>query len=343
MTLDEIKQLLKTEPYDFLRNDQHLGSNIILLTLGGSHAYGTETEHSDLDIRGIAINTKKEILLGQDFEQVVERNTDTVIYSLKKIVNLLKSVNPNVVELLGNLYPGHYLYLSKIGQSLLDNKDMFLSQRAIESFGGYAEGQLRRLESKAHDSLEQKRREEYILKSINRSRNIVVSKYHEFDGSVDFYIDDAVTEGLDAEIYIDTHLNHYPLRDLKALLNEFGNILNSYSKLGQRNNKAILHEKISKHCMHLLRLFMMCIDILEKGEINTYRVNEHDLLMMVRNDYFLGSDGVPNSAFYDLVNDYTKRMDYAAANTSLPLEPDHKRINDWLCWANELVVTGQEF
>ena len=36
--MDKIKQLLKTEEYDFLRTDPHLGNKIILLTLGGSWA-----------------------------------------------------------------------------------------------------------------------------------------------------------------------------------------------------------------------------------------------------------------------------------------------------------------
>ena len=38
LLMEKIKQLLKTEEYDFLRNDEHLGKNIILLTLGGSWA-----------------------------------------------------------------------------------------------------------------------------------------------------------------------------------------------------------------------------------------------------------------------------------------------------------------
>lgn len=339
MTINEIKALLKTEPYDFLRTDANLGSNMILLTLGGSHAYGTSNANSDVDIRGISANSRSDILLGRDFEQVVERNTDTVIYSLKKIVGLLASCNPNTIEILG-CKPEHYFYLSKIGASLLENKSMFLSQYAIASFGGYAEQQLRRLESKATDSMEQKRREEHILKSINRSRDIILSKYQQADGVVDFYIDKATTDDLDFEIYLNSTLTHYPLRDFKSLMNEFGNILSSYSKLGQRNNKAMLHEKISKHAMHLIRLFMMCIDILENGEINTYRVDEHDLLMSVRNDEFLGPDGAPTKAFYDMVNDYSKRMDYAAAHTSLPLQPDKSRIDEWLCWANEEILMG---
>ena len=48
--------------YDFLRTDPHLVDNICLLTYGGSHAYGTNIEGSDMDIRGIALNSAEEIL-----------------------------------------------------------------------------------------------------------------------------------------------------------------------------------------------------------------------------------------------------------------------------------------
>ena len=69
MNIEQIKEKLKSEEYDFLRTDPHLGNNIILLGLGGSHAYGTNIETSDLDIRGCAINSKIEILTNMNFEQ----------------------------------------------------------------------------------------------------------------------------------------------------------------------------------------------------------------------------------------------------------------------------------
>ncbi len=61
----DFKKLLKQPEYDFLRTNEHLGDNICLLTLGGSHAYGTNVEGSDVDIRGVAIPTKREVLLGR--------------------------------------------------------------------------------------------------------------------------------------------------------------------------------------------------------------------------------------------------------------------------------------
>ena len=80
MTLNEIRQAVSSEQYSLLQTNEHLNSNIILLGLGGSHAYGTNTDTSDLDIRGIALNTKAEILTNQNFEQFVNNETDTTIY-----------------------------------------------------------------------------------------------------------------------------------------------------------------------------------------------------------------------------------------------------------------------
>ena len=58
---------LNGQEYEFLKNDEHLGSNIILLGLGGSYSYGMSIEgKSDVDIRGVSLNSKEEILLGQE-------------------------------------------------------------------------------------------------------------------------------------------------------------------------------------------------------------------------------------------------------------------------------------
>ena len=146
MNVSEIKKEIKKSKYDFLEKNEHLGKNIILLGLGGSYAYGTNTETSDLDIRGCALNRKNEILTNENFECFVNEETDTTIYSFNKLISLLSNCNPNTIEILG-LKPEHYLYLSPIGQELLDNKKLFLSRRAAYSFGGYAMAQLRRLDN----------------------------------------------------------------------------------------------------------------------------------------------------------------------------------------------------
>lgn len=144
MTIEQIKEMVNGHAYDFLRTNPHLTGRIMFLTLGGSYAYGTNIETSDVDIRGCAMNSKSDLLGLTDFEQVVNTQTDTTIYGFNKLVSLLLNCNPNTIELLG-CKPEHYFYISDAGQSMIDNRKLFLSKRAANSFGGYATQQLRRL------------------------------------------------------------------------------------------------------------------------------------------------------------------------------------------------------
>lgn len=340
MEIAEIKNELKNARYNFLNINENLGKNIVLLGLGGSHAYGTNNENSDVDIRGVATNSKRNILTGNDFEQVVDTDTDTTVYSFDKIVKLLCSCNPNVIELLG-LRPEHYLYVSPIGQMLLDNKTLFLSQVAVHSFGGYANAQLRRLENKAARIVSQSQQEQHILKSIEHASVDFKSKFFEMpDDAIKLYIDVSQDELYDTEIFFDANLHHYPLRDFKGMFNCMGEIIKSYSKIGKRNEKAIEHNKLGKHMMHLVRLYLMCFDILENGEIHTYRDKDHDLLMSIRNGEYLDSNRQPIPEFYEMVDELEKRLDYDKNNTSLPETVDMEKVKDLVASVNEMVVVG---
>lgn len=341
MTIEEIQEKIKMPEYGFLREDPNLGENIVLLTLGGSHAYGTNHAGSDLDIRGCATNRKFGILTGADFEQFVDVPTDTTIYSFDKLVTLLTNVNPNTIEMLG-CRPEHYLYLSPVGQELLDHAHMFLSKRAVYSFGGYANQQLRRLENKSNRLVGQEENERHILKTIEHAWHDIKANYFEMPGdAIRLYIDKAVSDGYDAEIFMDVALHHYPLRDYKALWSELNSIVKAYAKVGKRNEHAIEHGKLGKHMMHLIRLYMMCLDILEREEIVTYREKEHDLLMDIRNGKYLDGNSQPTAEFYEMVDEYEKKLDYARENTSLPEEPDEKAIREFIADVNERVVMGE--
>ena len=56
-SLKDIKHKVMSDEYKFLIENSHLGNNLVLLTLGGSHAYGTSVEGSDLDIRGCTLDS----------------------------------------------------------------------------------------------------------------------------------------------------------------------------------------------------------------------------------------------------------------------------------------------
>ncbi|KHD36241.1 nucleotidyltransferase [Clostridium acetobutylicum] len=335
------KDILKNKEYDFIKTNKHLGKNIILLGLSGSYSYGTNNENSDIDVRGIALNRKSDLIGMTSFEQYVDDNTDTCIYAFNKIINLLLNCNPNTIELLG-LNTEHYLYLNEIGQELLNNKKIFLSKRAIHSFGGYATAQLRRLQNAlARDSYPKEEKEKHIFNSVKNAVHDFSKRYSSFDeGSLKIYLDKSKQPGFDLEIYLDANLKHYPLRDYKNIWAEMSNIVKDYDKIGKRNKKKD-DNHLNKHAMHLIRLFMMAIDILEKEEINTYRVHEKELLLNIRNGKFQKEDGNFSDDFYSLLKEYENRLTYAAKNTSLPEEPNMTRVEEFVMSVNERVVKDE--
>lgn len=141
---EEIQQKLKTAPeYQFLRDQDNIG----LLVITGSHAYGTNIEGSDIDIRGVSIPYKRDLYIGKQFKTIEDNQTDTAIYPLHHFVNLLATCSPNIVEILG-LKPEQYLYSSPFVQPIFDNKELFITRRIIRTFGGFANGQLQLLKFK---------------------------------------------------------------------------------------------------------------------------------------------------------------------------------------------------
>jgi hypothetical protein len=225
---------------------------------------------------------------------------------------------------------------------LIDNAHLFLSKKACHSFGGYANQQLYRLNQKSAHQLSQDGLEQHILKTIEFMKTDFSKKYSSFeDDQINLYIDKAVQEGYNTEIFMDVNLTHYPLRDYCSMWSELQNVVKSYGKIGKRNEKAIEHGKIAKHMMHLIRLYMMCIDILEKERIITYRQDEHDLLMDIRNGKYLDSKNQPITEFYEMVNEYEIKLDYAKKHTNLPNNPDYDAVNEFVESVNERVVKGE--
>ena len=86
--------------------------------------------------------------------------------------------------------------------------------------------------------------------------------------------------------------------------------------------------------MHLIRLYLTCIDLLESGEFSTYREKDIPLLMSIRNGAYQNADGTYIQEFFDMVSDLEKRMNYAKEHTVLPPKPDYKRIEEFTMMAN---------
>ena len=337
----DFNTLLQTKEYDFIRTSDRLGDRIMLLGVGGSYAYGTNNEGSDIDFRGVTLQLPSDLIGLTAFEQYEDEKTDTVIYGFNKLVKLLLECNPNTCEILG-LDDDQYLIKSALGQELIDHSRMFLSKRAVKSFGGYAAAQLRRLQNAiARDTLPQSDREKHILKSVMNAVDDFNRRYSGKNaGSIRLYIDRAENPDLDTEIFVDADYKHFPLRDYTDLWGTMRTVVRDYDKIGKRNKKKD-DNHLNKHAMHLIRLFMMAIDILEKGEIITHRTKELPVLLAIRRGDYMLSDGTFSPEFYVLLEEYERRLDEAAGKTVLPDSPDMNAVEKFVERINRYAVTGE--
>ena len=154
------------------------------------------------------------------------------------------------------------------------------------------------------------------------------------------YIDKAETEGLETEIFLDADFRHFPLRRYNDLMNTLNSVVRDYDRIGKRNHKKD-NNHLNKHAMHLVRLFMMGIDILADGEIRTHRPeSDLKLLISIRNGDYM-REGILTPAFYEIVTDYERRFHEAEKNSDLPDNPDMEAVAAFVESINRRVVTGE--
>lgn len=144
----------------------NLNYHTILLTVGGSVSYGTATESSDLDLKGICIAPESTTLgFCKNFEQAdgkdhiksyfadlnevqaecaVKNGYEGTVYDLRKFMTLASKGNPNILEVLF-CDDSDVIINSPEGSFLRRNRDLFLSQAVRYSYAGFAMAQLKRI------------------------------------------------------------------------------------------------------------------------------------------------------------------------------------------------------
>lgn len=139
------------------------------------------------------------------------------------------------------------------------------------------------------------------------------------------------------ELLVNVNLSNYPLRELKSLIKASNAAVAQFDTMGKRNKKKD-EKHLNKHAMHLVRLYLMAFDILEKGEINTYRDKDHDLLMSIRNGAYMNTDGSFKHDFFEMVDGYEKRLQYDSKNTELPDNPDFEQVQELVMTINAMTL-----
>ena len=118
--------------------------SVIFRGIVGSHAYGTANAASDTDVRGVFVVPSREyVRLAPPPKQVSDERNDRTYYSLLRFCELMAEANPTTMEML-YLPPDCILKTTAAFELLAKNRDLFISQRAVDSHLGYAVSQIKK-------------------------------------------------------------------------------------------------------------------------------------------------------------------------------------------------------
>ncbi len=123
----------------------------ILECVMGSKAYGLDTPESDTDMRSVFVAPTMDVLsLNHKPKDTIQTNDpDRCDQEVEKFITLALANNPTILEM---LWVPEYTTLTEEGRLLVDNRNIFLSKRVLQTFGGYAIQQMKRLEARGDGS-----------------------------------------------------------------------------------------------------------------------------------------------------------------------------------------------
>jgi predicted nucleotidyltransferase len=289
----------------------------------GSRAYGTHTEESDTDTKGVCIAPKEYMLsVHKTFEQHETRDPDSVVYEIRKFCKLASQCNPNIIEVL-YCDKKHILTMDSIGEELRENRDLFLSKMAKNGFVGYAHSQLKRLKN-------------------HREWNDRPPKH---PGTAPAGIPKGEVKKIDD--YCNFKYDRYPKNeDLVKAKAHFGmqksmqwfhaktyylNIANykkyKHWKENRNPERAAMEKKFgydTKHAYHCIRLLRMGVEIFESGDVLVHRPDAEELLQIRNGEW-------PYDRILEEADEAIREIDHLSVKSEvLPDTVDMEKV-DALC------------
>lgn len=270
-------------PFDlcsYTGNLSWLESSIIFMVKHGSHAYGLNTETSDLDVKGVAIPPNDYVYGMKRFDQAeykdAAQNAEAVVYDVRKFCSLAADCNPNIIEVLW-ADPDSYFYMTPLGLRLVDNRELFISKKARFTFSGYMMSQIKRIETHRrwllHPPKSRPSRADYQLPENWRFSDDDLGVYNKLQ-----------QDGVEFPLHISEILNRE--KRYQTALKEFS----QYETWKRERNvkRAEFEAKFGydvKHACHTIRLGRMCIEILRTGIVKVMRDDRDDLMSIRRGEW----------------------------------------------------------
>jgi len=274
-----VKSFIEKKINKLIKKDEKL----IFLTLFGSHLYGTATKTSDIDIKGIFLPSKRDLILNKASHHknfstnTVDKNTkedvDIELFSIHKFLEKIcagDAVNTDLFFALFSSFASldsFSLYKNeKICKKILEIKDFIISTN-MRGYVGFSLSQIRRYSQKSEKAFVLKE----FIKILNSLDGVDFEKIENLPYKKWIYclkttypqIKEYINERkINGRIYIEITSKKYDtnirLKDFKILINDL------YNRFGERAKKNITDWK---SLTHGYRTVWQCLYILQNKHL----------------------------------------------------------------------------
>ncbi|WP_171038089.1 DNA polymerase beta superfamily protein [Aquibacillus sediminis] len=295
-----------------------LQANTIYQVITGSTAYGLATETSDVDQKAVVLLPPAyNLQLSKPWETTTYHDPDIEFHSLKKAMHLFRSQNPTMLETL--FVPEQFIVSqNKYGKILRQQRHLFLSQNCYNAFGGYARDQLMRIKNGLGKTTKQDHYD-HLHETLERMSSQLLHKLDSNDVKPIEITRVYSNPNQQQEVDVDMNFTSTPLSQINRFVSELANTLKSYNK----KKKSIKQptNKLYKHAMHVVRLLLMGIEVLDTGELTVYREKDRDFLLAIRNGNYTWDE------VFQQTNELFIKLEQAKQTSILPEKVNQANIN----------------
>lgn len=294
----------------------------------GSHLYGTNTDDSDLDFKGIFMPSKREIFLNKIPKSITMNTNNTNVknssddidkefYSLHYFIKLALSGETVSIDML-HANEENILTTSDVWKSLVSNREKFYT-RKLKSFAGYARKQAMKFSDKGKYLSSVKEVLSFLSKCDETIRlKDIWNTLPVFDNIVVKLKPDSHSKLCEYSVcgrrFQETSRIGYVIDALRKVESGYGNRARKAEEAGGIDYKAL---------SHALRAVYQMKSILEIGTI-VFPLKEADFLRAVK----LGE--IPYETILDNLDVGMLLVEELMKKSSLPEKPDVEFWENWL-------------
>jgi len=309
-------------------NEKELAeNNKILEIVSGSYLYGTNLETSDRDYVGIFIPSIEYILGFKKVEEVdfsikdrnsegknTEKALDRKLYEFRKFIKLALENNPNIIEILF-VNKQNIIFSNSLGNELLANKYLFPHKGLKIKFMSYAFSQKHKMVIKKDNYFD-------FINALDYFRNVDYGKT-----LLEIVLDNKCPHFIKRRNDDRGNINFVQIGDLNLM--PHSDVAKAKEILTERLNKVGNREELltkygydTKFGMHLIRLMLEGLELLQTGEIK-FPLKEASLLKDIRNGKW------EINKIFDFSYELEKEVESITENSKLPSKPNYELIEQF--------------